>query len=158
MPSLYNLTRTDQGYSFVTDQNIEYQIFFTMYYLDDADGNEHTIYSFGFERSGSFEAQKYEFGYDEKIKSTIIHIVTDFFIKNENNALLYFCWPDDDFARHRSITFSKWCKESDDIEHKRGVVTYGKKSLYGGILVKKENPLKSLLMDAFEQHINDQFG
>ena len=158
MPSLYNLTQTDQGYSFVTDHNIEYTIFFTMYYLDDTDGNEHTIYSFGFERSGSFKAKKYEFSHDVKIKTTIIHVVKEFFIKNEDNALLYFCWPDDDFARHRSIIFSKWCKESDDIEHKRGTVPYGTTNLYGGILVKKENPLKSLLVNAFEKHINDQFG
>lgn len=82
MSSLYSLTQTDQGYAFVTDQNIEYQIFFTIYYLDDEDGNE----------------------------------------------------------------------------HRRGTATYQKKNLYGGILVKKENPLKSLLINAFEKHINDQFG
>lgn len=36
--SHYKLTQTDQGYHFITDQNIKYHVFFTMYYLDDAYG------------------------------------------------------------------------------------------------------------------------
>lgn len=158
MPSLYNLTRNLQGYSFTTDLGVEYQVFFTAYYLDDADGNEHTVYNFGFERSGSFRSGKYEYEYDEKIKFTIIHIVEEFFTKNDENALLYFCYPNDELARHRSITFAKWCSESKmDIEHTRGTVPYENKALYGGILVKKSNPLKSLLVNAFVKHFKDQF-
>ncbi|WP_370687735.1 DUF6169 family protein [Pedobacter deserti] len=159
MPSQYRLTVDESGYHFRTDSGIKYTAFFTNYSLYDSDGNDHIVYSFGFERDGSYAAKKFKFRYDYKIKNTIIKLIGDFFDRHGENALLYFCYPDDAYARHRSITFARWCYEADcDIEHKCGSVNYEDRPLYGGIPVKKMNPLKSLLMDSFEKHMKEQFG
>ncbi len=93
MPSQYRLTVDESGYHFRTDSGIKYTAFFTNYSLYDSDGNEHIVYSFGFERDGSYAAKKFEFRYDYKIKNTIIKLIGDFFDRHGENALLYFCYP-----------------------------------------------------------------
>jgi hypothetical protein len=154
----YNLTLTEQGsYIFTTDNGIEYTAFFTDGPIEDKDGNMHTAYSFGFERSGKFVSNKFGYKFDEKIKNTIIFIIKEFFRVNGNTALVYFCFPGDEYARHRSITFSKWHREelSEDIEHYKKSSVYQEEKLYGGILVLKENPLLGLLVEAVNVYIDE---
>lgn len=158
MSAQYKLTQTDQGlYSFTTDAGIAYTAFFIECPLQDKDGNEHIAYSFGFDRSGKFDLKKFSQSYDVKIKNTIVYIIEEFFKKNGEKALLYLCYPEDEYARHRSIIFAKWHKEnlSDKIEHIKKYTTYNKETLYGGMLILKENPFIQLLIDAIDSYIND---
>lgn len=158
MSALYNLTHTAQGlYSFTTDSGIVYTAFFIACPLKDKDDNKHIAYSFGFERKGKFDSEKFNQPYDVKIKNTIIYIIEEFFKKNGEKALLYLCYPEDKYARHRSIIFSRWHKEelSGKIEHFKKNVTYNAEALYGGVLVLKENPFIHLLLDAIDGYIND---
>lgn len=158
MSALYNLTLTDQGiYSFSTDSGIAYTAFFIECPLQDKDGNDHIAYSFGFDRSGKFDSEKFSQTYDVKIQNTIVHVIEEFFIKNGEKALLYLCYPEDQYARHRSIIFARWHKEklSDKIEHIKKHTTYNNEILYGSMLILKENPFIHLLVDAIDSYIND---
>lgn len=158
MSALYNLLKTDQGlYSFTTDTGISYTAFFIACPIKDKEANEHIAYSFGFDREGKFELAKFSHAYDVKVKNTIVYIIKEFFDKNGDKALLYLCYPEDEYARHRSIIFSKWHKEEllDQITHIKKNTTFNDEILYGGILVTKENPLLDLLLDAIDGYIND---
>ncbi|MBB5438570.1 hypothetical protein HDC92_002246 [Pedobacter sp. AK017] len=97
----YNLIDKGNGvYFFTTDSDIQYTTFFTSYQIFDQDSNSHTIYSFGFDRSGKFDNKKFHHDYDEKIKKTIVYIIKIFFKKHDQKALVYFCYPDDAYSRH----------------------------------------------------------
>lgn len=158
MSTPYKLTKTDQGsYLFTSDAGLEYTCFFIACPITDNDGNDHFIYSFGFDRSGKFKSTRFANRFDERIKFTIIYIIKEFFRINGDNALLYFCYPDDEFARHRSITFSKWYNEelSDDIDHFKKDSAYKEEVLYGGMLILKKNPFHKLLNDAVDMYITE---
>jgi hypothetical protein len=88
LSSLYSLIPTDNGYSFITDSGFEYAIYFTEYCLADKDGKEMLVPSLGF---GPVKGKGDT--YDVKIKNTIISVIVDFFLKNEENGLLYFPHP-----------------------------------------------------------------
>ncbi|WP_316811483.1 DUF6169 family protein [Pedobacter heparinus] len=154
----YNLIDKGNGiYFFTTDSGIQYTAFFTSYQIFDKDGNSHIIYSFGFDRSGKFDSKKFHHEYDEKIKRTIVHIVKEFFNKYDHNALVYFCYPDDEYSRHRSIMFSKWCSEEmiEDIEHLKRISVFNNEKFYGGMLILKSNPLRIHLVNAVSYFIDD---
>jgi len=95
--------------------------------------------------------------YDEKIKRTIVYIVRNFLNKYTHHALVYFCYPDDEYSRHRSIIFSKWCNEEmmEDIEHIKRNSVFRNEKFYGGMLVLKSNPLRTLLIKAVLDFIDD---
>jgi hypothetical protein len=154
----YHLVDKGNGtYFFTTDSGIQYTTFFTSYQISDIDGNNHAIYSFGFDRSGKFDNKKFHHEYDEKIKQTIVHIVKKFFKKYDHNALVYFCYPDDEYSRHRSIIFSRWCREEivEEIEHVKRNSVFKNEKFYGGMLVLKSNPLRKLLIKAVSDFIDD---
>ena len=81
----------------------------------------------------------------------------EFFKRNGNNALIYFCFQDDEYGRHRSITFSKWHRDelSDEFERRKKNVVYSNEKIYSGILVLMENPLLELIFQAFDKYINE---
>ena len=63
--------------------------------ITDIEGNDHIIYSFGFDREGNYGTGKFSNDFDVKIKTTIIHIIKEFFNKNGDKAIMYFCYDDD---------------------------------------------------------------
>ena len=154
----YNIKLTDQGsYIFTTDSNIDYIAFFTTCPIEDKEGNTHKAYSFGFERSGKYSLNKFTYKFDDKIKHTIIFIIKEFFRLNGSNALIYFCFQEDEYGRHRSIVFSKWHSEelSKDIEHYKKNINFEEERLYGGVLVLRENPLRGLVLEALDLYIDE---
>ena len=153
----YDLTHTEQGsYRFTTDNGLEYVAFFTTCPIEDDDGNMHKVYSFGFERSGKYASNKFVDKYDQKIKHTIVSIIKNFFKSTGDNAIIYLCFPEDKYARHRSITFSRWYSESlsDEIQHIKKNIIIRDDTYYAGILVRKENPLRELIVEAVNVYIN----
>lgn len=156
MPAQYKPVKNNQGvYIFTSDAGFEYTYYFVACQLVDKDGNNHLAYSFGFDKSGGFSSNKFAGRFDEKIKRTVISIIKEFFKINGDMALLYFCYPDDEFARHRSITFNKWYNEelSDDINHLKKNAKYNGDMFYGGMLILKRNPFYTLLIDAVDVYL-----
>lgn len=155
MPLLYNTSiNKDGSYDFTTDNKIIYTVYFLEYTLPDTDGNNHIVYNFGFTRDENYSSEKFVHKFDIKIMNTIVSIINEFFIKNEDKALLYFCYNDDGLGRHRNITFKIWCKKLDStIEtHQKSVIAQNA-SFYGSCLIIKNNPLKKLIVDAFEANM-----
>lgn len=154
----YSLTKTQQGYYiFTTDEKAEYTAFFTRCLIDDKEGNTHQVYSFGFERNGGYNSEKFTSKHDPKIKATIIFIVNEFFRSNGSNILIYFCFLEDNLARQRSITFSKWYNESLStyIEHHKTISVYNENTMYIGALMLRDNPLRELAFEAIDKYVRD---
>lgn len=83
-------------------------------------------------------------------------IVNDFFNKNDHKVLIYFCFGDDGYSRHRSIIFNIW---SDDlhatIEKYDTIIKYNNDVIFGSLMIVKDNPLKKLILKAFNTYIQD---
>ncbi len=157
MSPLYSLTLNKDGsYSFISEQGYKYLIYFFEYILTDADNNMHTVYNFGFSRNGKYSSDAFIYKYDNKIRDTIISVINDFFLKGDHRTLVYFCYGEDGFSRHRSIVFKKWYNGLDpSIENHSKIVSYLNSNIYGSLIIKKENPLKKLIIDAFDAAIQE---
>jgi hypothetical protein len=82
--------------------------------LPCSDENAHIVYNFTFFRNEEFTNKPFINKFDPQISRTIILIVYDFFSKGEDKVLLYFCFNDDGYGRHRNITFKKWTNSLSD--------------------------------------------
>jgi hypothetical protein len=154
---LYSLTLNKDGsYSFTSGQGHNYLIYFAESILIDADKNTHTVYNFGFSRNGTHSSDPFKYRYDSKIRDTIISVINDFFLKSDHRTLIYFCYGDDGFSRHRNIVFKKWCDGADpSIENYNKIVPYLDNNIYASLLIKKDNPLKKLIIDAFDINMQE---
>ena len=86
-------------------------------------------------------------------------IVNDFFEKNDHRALIYFCFGDDGYSRHRNIVFNQWCKDLDvSIEKYDNKINYDDALVYGSLIIVKDNPLKKLIIDAFNNYMDELNG
>lgn len=104
----YSLTKTDIGYGFTSDFEINYHLYFSKYYLADENGEDVIVTSFSF-----FNEQDVTKIRDPRVKATIISFITDFFDKNPELGVLYVCDPKDDLARYRRIILGSWYREMD---------------------------------------------
>ncbi|MGN6510183.1 MAG: DUF6169 family protein [Chitinophaga sp.] len=159
MSNLYDLTQTEEGYQFVTDSGIAYQLYFTEYYLKDGDGDDLIVQSFGFFPSPEIKRGKGAVNkYDEKVKKTILAFITGYFEKNKEIGLLYICDQADGYARHRRIAFSRWHKEIDiSIEKFDCKESHAKAGFYASLLVRSDNPRKAYYVEAFYRSLAEYF-
>jgi len=151
----YNLTEEESGYYFTSDSGNKYLITFFKNPLIDQEGNIHSAYSINIARNDDFSHQAFQFGYDKKIKNTIIEIINAFFIKNDENALIYFCFNEDNFGRSRSILFGSWAREVGYLDCYRRAFSYSGSIVYAALVVLKGNILKGLIVDAFNRSIDE---
>lgn len=83
-------------------------------------------------------------------------IVNDFFKRNDHRALVFFCFADDGYSRHRNIVFKRWGKELDEsIEKHSAKIEYEGVDIYASLMIVGENLLKKLILDAFKAYLND---
>jgi len=157
---LYNLTlNQDCSYSFISVDGYKYLLYFFESILIDADSNKHTVYNFGFTRNDHYSSDLFTYKYDEKIRDTIISVISDFLKKSDHRTLVYFCYGEDGFSRHRNIAFKKWCHNLDSsIENHHKVVPYLNNKIYASLIIKKDNPLKRLIIDAFDSNMEEIAG
>lgn len=156
----YNLTKSEIGYEFVSGAGVRYHLYFSNYYLTDADGNDLVVPMFGFdcvpERSKQDRNQK---RHDPRIKATIISLIVDFFEKKPNDGLLYICDQKDDKAENRSILFGAWHKEmADKIEKYDNEHSHAELDFYSSLLIVKDNPDKNKFIEAFYRHLDDMLS
>jgi hypothetical protein len=154
---LYNFYQTEDGsYHFITRQGFEYLVYFSVSIFPDAEGNSHTIYSLGFTRNGKHSNQAFINKHDPSVKATIMFIVNDFFRRNDHRALVFFCFADDGYSRHRNIVFKRWGLDLDDsIEKHATKIQYEGTDIYASLMIVKDNPLKKLILEAFKTYLDD---
>jgi len=146
----------DGSYNFISDQNHTYLVYFSEYKLSDAEGNEHTTYNLGFLKNGDFKNKSFKDKYDNRVSDTIIAIVNEFFLKNSHRALIYFCFGDDGYARHRNIVFNQWSKNLHlSLEKHNNSIPFESTILYSSLILVKNNPLKKLIITAFDKYLDE---
>jgi hypothetical protein len=133
----YDVTLLDDGsYYFVTKSGLEYKALF----VDNSD-----LFSRQFQ---SFEFQFYPInskkrkGVDEKVKNTIIYLITEF-LANEVNVLIFVCDSADNGAESRRNLFAKWHKYSElEFVHKQDFEIIGgqEEKIFASALLNKTNP------------------
>ena len=146
----------DGSYNFITKENHKYLVYFSESTLPDAENNTHILYSLGFSRDGEHSCKPFSVKYDSGIRFTIMFIVNDFFNKNDHKTLIYFCFDDDGYSRHRSIVFNQWCKDLNvSIEKHNSVIPYKGQFVYSSLIIVRDNPLKSLILKSFNTYLEE---
>jgi hypothetical protein len=155
----YELTTSDDGlsYQFSSASGDVYYAYFTLFFLQNKQGEEIEIFSFGFDRKETgFSVQR---GFDPLVKATIQHILLDFFKQNHESAAIYVCLTTDGKARNRKITFAKWFNElADDFVKFDSYTQYEEDNFYSSIIIAKNNPYKNSLIEAYYYSLDYWMG
>lgn len=143
-----SLTKDGKAYQFITDNGDRYVAYFTEFILQNSNGEDIVLSSFGFTKETVSSLQKERF--DPKVKATILFLIQEFFDKNPGEGVLYICLDNDDKGRNRHITFSKWFRElGGDYEKYDAPVSSRAFGLYSSLIVPKASPQKFELKEAF---------
>ncbi len=100
-PYEVKISRNECFYVFTTDKGIRYSISFSEEY--EIGGS--MSYQFSIDNIGNSHGS-----YDKKIKDTIIAIIEDFFIENQD-VLLYICDTSDNREAARNRLFLRWFEQ-----------------------------------------------
>ncbi len=154
MSLLYNTTKEEDGIYFTTDSGDNFFAYFLDYQLPDSQGNIHNIYNFDFLCNEDFCVSLFQKKHDPKIRHTLIKIISDFFETREHAVIVYCCFNQDGYGRHRSITFRKWQTDLPAHISKLYKATENNSNItYSALLIAENNPLKDLIIEAFENEI-----
>lgn len=156
----YDFEVTEDGsFQFTSDKGSVYLLYFLATSVPDKEGNIHTFLNFGFSRDGNHVCNPFTNKFDGKIEATIVHIINGVFEKHDHSVLIYFCFGDDGYSRHRKITFNKWKKGiNHSIESHNATIKYEETEIFSCLMLVAENPLKSLILDAFNAYLKDFEG
>ncbi len=147
----YSLTKTEDGYQFISDFGLTYFLYFSKYYLADENGDDIVVTSFGF-----FNEPAQVKVNDRRVKITIISFLISFFEKNKELGMLYICDPKDNLARHRRIIFGTWHREMDkEIEKYDCNERHSNLGYYSSLLIRADNPQKHYIISAFYRHLDE---
>ena len=157
MSNLYSVNSDSaDSYSFVTDAGDTYSYYFLEYLLPDSEGNEHVIYNFDFLCNYDFSTSKFSRRYDSKIRNTLVAALSGFFEKREYGIIVFCCFDMDGYGRHRSIVFKQWLSDvSDSILKIHRSIAYNGNITYSTLLLVDTNPLKELIIEAFDWEIRN---
>ncbi len=141
-PYKVKLSKNECFYIFTTDQNIIYSISFS----EEYEIGGCMSYQFSIDN-----LEKSHGSYDKKIKDTIIAIIEDFFIANQD-VLLYICDTSDNREAARNRPFLRWFEQ-----HSFGRFTIctadsqvEDTNFYMAIIVANDNPQKDSITLDFE--------
>jgi hypothetical protein len=110
----------------------------------------------GFIRDGKHNCSPFKFKYDGRVSATITSVIKDFFEKNDHRTLIYFCFGDDGYSRHRNIVFNQWSKKLDiSVQKFDNTMRYEGRVIYGSLMIMKDNPLKSLIINSFNSYLKE---
>ena len=136
------------GYTFYTDNNIGYYIYFTSYAFRDEEGRNFYVPSFNFDCIDPTVRTPR----DEKVKNTILQFIHEYFEDNPNITMLYVCDSSDHRARQR--IFGKWFKEYEAIhpnlfEKHEFFQQTELLNIYAAFIIRSDNPLRDYYVSAF---------
>lgn len=137
-------------YSFKTDNNIEYYIYFTSYLFRDERGDDFYVPSINFDCVHlDLRPPK-----DEKVKNTILQFLQEYFEDNPEVGAMYVCDNSDSRELARKRTFQKWYNEFDAAnpnlfeKHEFSQLTEYQ-NIYAAFIVRSDNPLRNYYLNAF---------
>lgn len=107
---MYQIHQNDKGYSFITENNVEYLVYFTPLPNDGQylpiDSLINNYYYFGIERISEKTGGK-----DRFIRYTVASIIVNFFVNNPNIVLIFHYSNGDERLQGRRRLFAGWFKE-----------------------------------------------
>lgn len=139
----YKVWRTvrDNQFNFITENGVLYGVGFT----EEMEIAGIRAYQFSFARLNSDHS-----GFDEKIKETLVNIIGEFFLAN-NEIMIYICDTSDKREECRSKLFVRWFKEYDNNDRfviRTASAEIEGQGFYTAMIVEKRNPrLKDILGD-----------
>ena len=143
----YTVSRIEENlYSFETEKGIVYEIGFA---LDNPVGECET-YQFYI---NSLNTQRPPF--DPNVRNVVIHILEDFFDKNES-VILYVCDTSDERQQVRSMLFERWFRESkrsNEFVILSGCLRDEGIDNYASIIVKATNSKLNTIISDFTETI-----
>jgi hypothetical protein len=127
--------------------------------MPDDEGNTHIIYNLGFSRDGDHSCAPFSSKYDEGIRGTIMSVVNHFFENNDHKSIIYFCFGEDGYSRHRKIVFNQWSKYlNNNIEKHDKVIPYEEANIFGSLMIVSNNPLKNLILGSFNKFLQEIYN
>ena len=152
--SPYHLAQiNDMTFSFVTDQQIRYNVGFykDTYFMDDG------AYHFFIDNS------EHEHGsYDPKILDVVTVILEEFF-SQEPTVMLYICDPTDKRQAARDRLYHLWFYDyarNHEMTLFSDSVTFKKTKYYAGILLRHDHPLHDMILAYYQdflKHVPELF-
>ena len=152
--SPYHLAQVnDMTFSFVTDQQIRYNVGFykDTYFMDDG------AYHFFIDNS------EHEHGsYDPKILDVVTVILEEFF-SQEPTVMLYICDPTDKRQAARDRLYHLWFYDyarNHEMTLFSDSVTFKKTKYYAGILLRHDHPLHDMILAYYQdflKHVPELF-
>ena len=142
--SPYEITLNNGDFDFTTDTGTKYSVSF----LEDVPLGGCDTYQFGFRKREDTHS-----GYDSNVKDTLIAIIEQFFIENEN-VLLYICDTSDGREAKRNRLFVRWFEEFATPERftmETANATIEGQGFYAAIIVENSNPLLEAIVSDFKQ-------
>lgn len=141
-PYKVNISKNECFYIFTTDKGIIYSISFS----EEYEIGGCMSYQFSIDNIGKSHGS-----YDGKIKSTIIAIIEDFFVENQD-VLLYICDTSDNREAARNRLFLRWFEQYSP--GKFTICTANSKvedtDFYMAIIIANDNPQKDSITLDFE--------
>ena len=142
--SPYEIVFNHGDFDFTTDAGIRYSVSF----LEDVPLGKCDTYQFGFRKRDEVHS-----AYDAKVKDTLIAVIEQFFIENEN-VLLYICDTSDGREAKRNRLFIRWFEDFANPERftmeTANAMVEGQ-GFYAAIIVENRNPKLSDIISDFRQ-------
>ena len=94
---------------------------------------------------------------DARIHQTIVKILHDFFVKNPEGVILYFCDDSDSKGKARHNLFEKWVKKYNGISPKKVLfnLSIDQNSVHIALLINENHPEITKLLVAVDKQINE---
>jgi hypothetical protein len=139
--SPYRVVVNNGDYDFITKDGIRYSASF----LEDIPLGDCDTYQFGFRKK-----EEAHTNYDANVKTTLLAIINQFFIENEN-VLLYICDTSDGREAKRNRLFLRWFEEFANPEcftMRSANAIVERQGFYAAIIVENSNPkLEAIISD-----------
>jgi len=137
-------------YTFYTDNNIGYYIYFTSYLFQDEEGQVFNVPSFNFDCIDPTARPPK----DQKVKNTILQFISDYFNDNPDIATMYVCDSSDNRELARKRTFQKWYDEFESahlglFEKHEFSQQSELQNIYAAFIIRSDNPLRAYYVKAF---------
>ena len=140
--SPYKVVMTDGDYDFVTSEGVRYSASF----LEDIPMGGCDTYQFGFRRKDDQHTN-----YDTNVKTTLLAIIKQFFIENQN-VLLYICDTSDGREAKRNRLFVRWFEEfANPVQFTMCTASaiVENQGFYAAIIVENCNPKLEAIINDF---------
>ena len=142
--SPYKIILNNGDFDFVTESGTRYSVSF----LEDVPLGGCDTYQFGFRKREDTHS-----GYDAHVKDTLIAIIEQFFIENDD-VLLYICDTSDGREEKRNRLFVRWFEEFATPERftmKTANAIVEGQGFYAAIIVENSNPKLEDIVNDFKQ-------